>query len=101
MTEIKPTSNEDLKKNIICQEPIQTLFVDGLQGLGVSGGTVRINLIEDKLDPQQTKIIRHVVMRLIMPVEVLDSFIEKLSDIRDRSKISSAASGEVQDAAGE
>lgn len=77
------TTYEEIQKNIVCQEPIPTLFIDGFQGMGVSGSTIRLNLIEDKLDPQQEKIVRHVIMRLIMPFEIIDSLIEKLSKLRN------------------
>lgn len=80
------TEQDELKQEIICAEPIPSLFVDGFQGMGVAGGTVRINLVEDRLDSTKQKAVRHVVTRLIMPCEVLDSFIGSLSKLRDKAK---------------
>ncbi|MDX2072910.1 MAG: hypothetical protein SFX19_00935 [Alphaproteobacteria bacterium] len=77
---------DELKKDIVCNEPIPSLFIDGFQGMGIAGGTVRVNLIEDRLDSTKQKIVRHVVTRLIMPTEVLNSFIERLTELRDKTQ---------------
>lgn len=68
------TENRDL----ISHEPIPTLLVDGFQGVCLAGGSIRINLFEDKYDHSTNTSSRHHVLRLAIPEEYFASFAKAL-----------------------
>ncbi len=69
------------ERELISHEPIPTLLVDGFQGACLTGGSIRINLFEDKYDHSTNRSSRHNVTRLVIPEEYFASFVEALGEI--------------------
>ncbi|HRI75663.1 MAG TPA: hypothetical protein PLX33_01610 [Alphaproteobacteria bacterium] len=78
--EIKEKENNN--PDIILIEPIESLFIDGFQGVSMNNGIVRINLHEDKYDPTTEKVSRHIVKRLCIPIASFISFVDTLDEIK-------------------
>jgi len=68
---------------LVIIEPIPTVLVDGFHGLGIVNNSVRINLYEEKFDPTNNEISRHVITRLAIPIDGFLSFSETLWQIRE------------------
>ncbi len=71
--------NDDTE--LISNEPIPTLLADGFQGVCLAGGSIRINLFEDKYDHSTNTSNRHNVTRLVIPEEYFASFVKALGEI--------------------
>lgn len=63
---------------VVNEENIPSIFCDGFKGLAVHGGVVRLNLTEDRYDVVAKEIKRHVIARLIIPVEGAEAFVKVL-----------------------
>jgi hypothetical protein len=79
--ELKERDNKD--PDIILIEPIESIFIDGFQGISITNGTVRINLHEDKYDPVTEKVNRHIVKRICLSQGSFISFIDTLNQVKN------------------
>lgn len=83
MTEKKPVKVErrDIKTDKIkanYNEPISSIYVDGVNGGAFVNNTVRLNLYEDKFNAEAQEVTRHIVTRLIMSKDAFRSLSEAM-----------------------
>lgn len=71
---------------VVFNEPIPTLLVDGFQGAALINSILRINLFALKYDSSTEETKRHIVGTLAIPKEQFTSFIDGLYDIRKQLK---------------
>lgn len=73
---------------IVCEEPIPTLFADGVHGIALVNNSMRINLYEDKFDPITGDLTRHIIARVALNLDVFNSFIDVSMKVREELKAS-------------
>lgn len=75
----KLISMEDAEKIIpkLSDGNSPTIYIDGFQGIAISNNVARVNFYEDRFIPgpegKKGHIERHIVVRLAMPEQVLES----------------------------
>lgn len=63
------------------------IYCDGYQGVWVTNSTVKINLVEERFNPENpSEIVRHQVGKLIMPVNVFIGTVESLAKVAQEMK---------------
>lgn len=69
-------------KLVVAEPQIQTLFADGFSGLAFINNVARLNLYEDKLNPETEEITRHIIARLVLPADSFNSMLTVMTDLK-------------------
>ncbi|MBC7953745.1 MAG: hypothetical protein H7Z12_18255 [Rhodospirillaceae bacterium] len=68
---------------IICDQAASTIAVDGWAGALVQKNAIKVNFFEDRLDPSDGKVKRHVVVRLAVPNDSFEEIVDSLVEFRE------------------
>jgi hypothetical protein len=71
---------------VVCEEPIPTIFADGYWGSVHNPKVVRLNLVEERFDSKQDKVYKYVVARLVMPTDAFINVTRTLSEYAESLK---------------
>lgn len=77
---------------IVQDEPVPELYIDGFTGMLTKDGVVKLNLHADVMDIPSGELKRRIVTRLIMPLPVLASVSEALQGALKNLAIGTAKS---------
>lgn len=66
-----------------------TILVDGFTGVAVTGGVVRLNLLEDKYDTLENMVVRRYAITLAIPLQHFEPIVKELVGIIDDMKAKS------------
>jgi hypothetical protein len=76
---------------------VNDVFADGLAGIAVHAGTIRINLYSTLFDPASNNMVRMVTSRLVLPLNEFDSFRRALDGVASRlNEAVKAAAGSAE-----
>jgi hypothetical protein len=71
---------------------VTEVFADGLAGVAVHAGTVRISLFSNSFDPTSNSVSRVITSRLIMPLAEFETFRRALAGVSERLQEAAKAS---------
>ena len=83
-TKMQPRALQIEPKDVVCDNDVPTLLIDGFQGATVINGTLRLNLFEDRFNVSSPEDIeRRIVTRLVLPIGNLEGFVGVLETIKN------------------
>jgi len=68
---------------VVCKEPIKTIFADGLAGIGLVNNSVRMNFFEDKYNPATNELKRYIISRVSLNLDIFYSFVDILKQVKE------------------
>lgn len=84
------TSDRDIQSSqltlgkTVCSENVPDIVVDGVHGVVVHAGAVRINLYTHRVDPDQNTLHRVIVGRLVVPVGQFATIADRFTRLAEK-----------------